>query len=162
MKEKSIKIEFWNFSYLDDYSLWAIRLNVQINVMKFACQHFPAPELDFDDYNDYVVIHDLQSGYEECDSYQATYAYPGSTFPKWLEYKTTNDYVVIDLSSGQLSHQLGFIFCFIVPKDSKRDDKLILYITISDCEGEGEKGSTKMYMNKSDSTKSDHVCVMYD
>lgn len=80
MKEKSIKIEFWNFSYLDDYSLWAIRLNVQINVMKFACQHFPAPELDFDDYNDYVVIDDLQSGYEECDSYQATYAYPRSTF----------------------------------------------------------------------------------
>ncbi|KAL3027278.1 hypothetical protein AAZX31_03G042800 [Glycine max] len=152
LKENRKKIEFWNCLCLDKHSLTAIELNVQINVMKFACQHFPAPELDFDDYNDY----------EECDSYQATYAYPGSTFPKWLEYKTTNDYVVIDLSSAQLSHQLGFIFCFIVPKDSKRDDKLILYITISDCEGEGEKGSTKMYMNKSDSTKSDHVCVMYD
>ena len=47
MKEKSIKIEFWNFSYLDDYSLWAIRLNVQINVMKFGYQHFPRQELDY-------------------------------------------------------------------------------------------------------------------
>ncbi|KAG5053998.1 hypothetical protein JHK85_006508 [Glycine max] len=110
LKENRKKIEFWNCLCLDKHSLRAIELNVQINVMKFACQHFPAPELDFDDYNDY----------------------------------------------------LGFIFCFIVPKDSKRDDKLILYITISVCEGEGEKGSTKMYMNKSDSTKSDHVCVMYD
>lgn len=44
--------------------------------------------------------------------------YPGSSVPEWLAYKTRKDYVIIDLSSTPPAH-LGFIFCFILDKDTE-------------------------------------------
>lgn len=81
---------------MDEHSLWAIRLNVQI---KYGCQHFPAPEHDYvEDYDDYS---------DKYDSYQAKYMYPRSRVPKRLEYKTTYDSIFMDLSSASLSRNLG-------------------------------------------------------
>ncbi|XP_027337257.1 disease resistance protein RML1A-like [Abrus precatorius] len=155
LKENRRKIEFWNCLYLDKHSLLAIGLNVQINVMKFAYQHLPSPELDYaENYDDYK---------DKYDSYQAKYVYPGSRVPEWLEYKTTKDYILIDLSSAQLLPQLGFIFCFIVSEDSEYGEKLEFDITISDAESDGKKDSVSMYMTRSFfRIASDHVCVMYD
>jgi len=93
---------FANCLKLDEHSLANIVFNLQINILKFAYQHVSASEQDFhnkfNDYNDHI------------ESYQAIYVYPGSSVPKWFEYKTTTDFVVIDLSSSTpRSPLLGFV-----------------------------------------------------
>ncbi|CAJ1950815.1 unnamed protein product [Sphenostylis stenocarpa] len=40
MKENKKRVAFWNCLKLDEHSLTAIELNAQINMMKFAHQHF--------------------------------------------------------------------------------------------------------------------------
>lgn len=53
-EENRKRVEFWNCLKLDEFSLMAIELNAQINVMKFAYQHLSAPILDHvENYNDY-------------------------------------------------------------------------------------------------------------
>ncbi|GAU28798.1 hypothetical protein TSUD_357840 [Trifolium subterraneum] len=75
LKENKIRVSFWNCLKLDEPSLNAIGLNARINMMNFAFgNHYDS---------------------------QATYVYPGSSVPEWLEYKTTTDYMTIHLSFDQ-------------------------------------------------------------
>ncbi|XP_061361193.1 disease resistance protein RPV1-like [Gastrolobium bilobum] len=154
-KENRKRVMFWNCGNLDEHSLVAIALNAQINMIKLAYQHISAPEYDnvenYDDYNDHRDP--CQAAY--------VYAYPGSGVPEWFEYKTTNDHIIIDLSSPHYSPQLGFIFCFIVGKRFFLD-LMKFKITIRDGEGRGKKDSVEMYLRSFDFIKLDHVCVMYD
>ncbi|TKY62775.1 putative disease resistance protein [Spatholobus suberectus] len=122
--------------------------------MKFANQHLSTPNRhDVENYNDY----DLQYR-----SYQAVYVYPGSSVPDWLEYKTTKDYIIIDLSSPH-SPLLGFIFGFAFGKYQRNMGRLEVDITISDGAGEGKQESVKMYIHfEGWKIESDHVCVVYD
>jgi len=77
IKENRKQVLFDNCMNLDERSLEAIGLNARINIMKFANQHLSAPRQDdFQNYNNHY------------DSFQAFYAYPGSSVPEWLEYKT--------------------------------------------------------------------------
>ncbi|KAL9304299.1 hypothetical protein ACSQ67_021562 [Phaseolus vulgaris] len=89
LMENKKRVAFWNCLKLDEQSLTAIELNAQINMMKFAHQHFSR-------------LGDAQS----------TYVYPGSKVPEWLVHKTTHDdYVIIDLSSV-LSHNSSQLRAF--------------------------------------------------
>ncbi|KHN03086.1 Putative disease resistance protein [Glycine soja] len=155
-EENRKRVEFWNCLKLDEFSLMAIELNAQINVMKFAYQHLSAPILDHvENYNDYKDLH---------DSYQAVYMYPGSNVPEWLAYKTRKDYVIIDLSSAPPAH-LGFIFCFILDKDTEEflDPALQFSISISNGENECKRDSVEIQTSGPYSMiYSDHVCVLYD
>ncbi|XP_061375827.1 disease resistance protein RPV1-like [Gastrolobium bilobum] len=145
--ENRRRVGFWNCLNLDKYSLMAIELNAQINVMNIA-QHISTPE------------HDYVENYYDQATY--VYVYPESRVPEWLEYKTKTDYVIIDLSSAPPSPPLGFIFCFIIG-GGQRFQSLKFNIIISDCEGEGIMGSVDMYMSSQFIiTRSDNVCVMYD
>ncbi|KAJ1409677.1 Toll/interleukin-1 receptor-like proteiny [Sesbania bispinosa] len=129
-KENRKWVELWNCLDLDEHSLMAIELNVQINMEKFAHQHLSAPK------HDYVESYNL--GYDYDDSYQVVYVYPGSSVPEWLEHRTMEGYILIDLSCTPHSPQLGFIFCFIL-EDYRflNDDQLLFEITISDGNEEG-------------------------
>lgn len=145
LKENRKRVEFWNCLKLDDHSLKAIGLNAQINMMKLAYQHLSTK----DDHQDYHV--------------EAFYVYPGSIVPEWLEYKTTNDYITIDLFSAPSSPLMGFILCFIVPRDPSMGFRLRFIITISDSDGDDKGESVELYMLRpSVEIASDHVCVMYD
>jgi len=87
---------------LDEHSLINIGLNLQINLMEFAYQHLSTLEHDkVESYVDYKYNH---------DSYQAAYVYPGSSVPEWLEYRTTKNDMIVDLSPPHLSPLLGFVF----------------------------------------------------
>ncbi|TKY63563.1 putative disease resistance protein [Spatholobus suberectus] len=154
-KENRKRVEFWNCLKLDKFSLMAIGLNAQINSMKFAYQHLSASKLDYvENYSDYNDLH---------DSYQAVYMYPGSSVPEWLAYKTTEDYIIIDLSSPPFL--LGFIFCFILDTDMQQflGPTLRFNITISSGENECKKDSVEIHTAGLYSMiYSDHVCVIYD
>ncbi|XP_029129182.1 protein SUPPRESSOR OF npr1-1, CONSTITUTIVE 1-like [Cajanus cajan] len=157
LKETWKHVILWNCLNVGEYSLVAIGLNAQINMMKFANQHLSSANLiDVKNYDDYCNHR----------SYQAVYAYPGSSVPEWLEYKTTKDYIIVDLSSiAPSSSSLGFIFCFVLGKyyDETFIDRLDVNITISDGEGEGEKDSVRMYIDYwGMGIELDHVCIMYD
>nr|WIL59983.1 nodulation protein [Melilotus officinalis] len=153
-KENKKRIEFWNCSNLDKRSLINIGLNLQINLMKFAYQHLSTLEHDYiESYVDYK---------DNFDSYQAVYVYPGSSFPKWLEYKTTKDDMIVDLSPPHLSPLLGFVFCFILAKDNKYCDKIELNITTIDVEDDSEKDGVDIYMHGPMFNFSDHVCMIYN
>ncbi|XP_061361196.1 disease resistance protein RPV1-like [Gastrolobium bilobum] len=142
------RVHFGNCSNLVEHSLMAIELNAQINVMNLAHQHISMSD------------HNFVENYGEDATYM--YMYPGSRVPEWLEYKTTIDYVNIDLSSAPPSPQLDFIFCFIIgEKQSIESLKFILIV--NDGEDEGNLGRVDMNMSKqSGFTDSDCVCVMYD
>ncbi|TKY64286.1 Disease resistance protein [Spatholobus suberectus] len=89
-----------------------------------------------------------------------TYVYPGSKVPKWLEYKTTHDYVTIDLSFVLAPHpsHLGFIFGFIVPEVPYGGSVLKFKISIG-----GEDNNINVYLDRPrHGIKSDHVYLMYD
>nr|WIL59981.1 nodulation protein [Melilotus officinalis] len=152
-KENKKMIEFWNCSNLDRRSLINIGLNLQINLMKFTYQHLLTLEHDYvESYVDYK---------DNFDSYQAVYVYPGSSVPEWLEYKTTNDEMIVDLSPPHLSPLLGFVFCFVFAKDSHSCRQIELTITTIDVEGDGEKDGVVMYSTGFD-IQSDHVCMIYN
>ncbi|RDX98860.1 Disease resistance protein RML1B, partial [Mucuna pruriens] len=140
LKENKKRVAFWNCFKLDQHSLAAIEMNAQINMMEFAHKHLST-----------------------LNGAQGTYVYPGSEVPKWLEYKTTHDYLTIDLSSVLAPHSshLGFIFCFIVPAIPHGDS--VLKFKISAGEGEGEGNSINVYLTRPrHGTKSDHVYLVYD
>ena len=102
--------------------------------------------------------HSSTSEYNDESDFQAWYMYPGrSGVPKWLEYKTTKDEMVIDLSPAQLSPLLGFIFCFILVGEDMAEfaGKVKFEITIIDGEG---KNSYVMDSR----IATDHLCLIYD
>ncbi|XP_068479746.1 disease resistance-like protein DSC1 isoform X3 [Phaseolus vulgaris] len=138
LMENKKRVAFWNCLKLDEQSLTAIELNAQINMMKFAHQHFSR-------------LGDAQS----------TYVYPGSKVPEWLVHKTTHDdYVIIDLSSilSHNSSQVGFIFGFVVPEVPFGG--LVLEFKISTG---GEASHINVYMDRPRHViTSDHVYLMYD
>ncbi|RDX71518.1 putative disease resistance protein RPP1, partial [Mucuna pruriens] len=115
--------------------------------MKFSNQHLSAPNHHhLENYNNYD---------DNYCSYQAIYVYPRSGVPEWLEYKSTTDYIIIDISSAPPSLLLGFIFYFVLGFEFN--------ITISYAKGEGKKDSVTMYIDYSGyRIGSDHMCVMYD
>ncbi|RDX83923.1 Protein SUPPRESSOR OF npr1-1, CONSTITUTIVE 1, partial [Mucuna pruriens] len=142
-------IQFQNCFNLDEHSLGAIGLNAQINIMKFANQHLSTP-----------WYHHVKLQYG--GTYEVVYVHPGSSVPEWLEYKTTEDNVIIDLSFAPPSPFLDFIFCFVFGNSQSRYTitKPKFYITISG-EGEGEKDRKYMEYLWEDPIESDHVCVVY-
>ncbi|XP_027337256.1 disease resistance protein RML1A-like [Abrus precatorius] len=146
--ENRKRAEFWNCFNLDEASLIAIGLSASRNIRKFACLHIFPSKHDHDNYSDYN---------------QSMYVYPGSNVPEWLEYKTKNDYIVIDLPAAQIPSMLGFIFCFIIGKDSEYGEILIIDVTVSDGDGEGKKENFEMHMTRPCAKIAlDHVCVMYN
>jgi len=153
-KENRKEVLFWNCLKLDEHSLKAIGLNAHINVMRFAYQHLSAPDENYDDYD------------RTYESYQVKYVYPGGIVPEWMEYKTTKDYIIIDLSSSPHSSQLGFIFSFVISGPMVKaimGYRFTFYITVSDDEDENKKDSIDIYMSDSIVwVASDHVCVIYD
>nr|WIL59980.1 nodulation protein [Melilotus officinalis] len=153
-KENKKRIEFWNCLNLDIFSLINIRLNVQINLMKFTHQRLSTLEHDkFESYVDYK---------DKFDSDQAVYVYPGSSVPEWLEYKTTKNNMIVDLSPPHLSPLLGFVFCFVLSEGTKFCDEIELNITTIDVEDDSEKDGVDIYMHVAFDLKSDHVCMIYD
>ncbi|GAU32120.1 hypothetical protein TSUD_358040 [Trifolium subterraneum] len=139
LKEDKRRVAFWNCLKLDQHSLKAIGLNAQINIKKFARQHISISR-DHDDYDA-----------------QGTYVYPGSSVPEWLVYRTTHDYMTIDLSFMNHSSQLGFIFCFIVPPVPSQGS--ILRFNISVDEGD----DSQLHLDRtSREIKSDHVYLVSD
>ncbi|XP_024637650.1 protein SUPPRESSOR OF npr1-1, CONSTITUTIVE 1-like [Medicago truncatula] len=156
-KENKKRVEFWNCFNLDELSLINIGLNLQINLMKFTHQHLST--LEHDEYAESYV--DYKDNF---DSYQAVYVYPGSSVPKWLEYKTTMDGMIVDLSPLHLSPLLGFVFCFILPETKEYCKKVECNITAIDVEGDGEKDGFNIYTDLKHvyKTPSDHVCMIYD
>ncbi|RHN58716.1 putative TIR domain, winged helix-turn-helix DNA-binding domain-containing protein [Medicago truncatula] len=155
LKENKKRIEFWNCFKLDERSLINIGLNLQINLMEFAYQHLST--LEHDKVESYVDYKDI------LDSYQAVYVYPGSSVPEWLEYKTTKNDMIVDLSPPHLSPLLGFVFCFILAEDSKYCDIMEFNISTFDGEGDGEKDGVDIYMYRTCCyTELDHVCMIYD
>ncbi|RDX86459.1 putative disease resistance protein, partial [Mucuna pruriens] len=159
LRENRRQVLFWNCLNLDEHTLVAIGLNAQINMMKFANNHLSTLNQDHgENYNDYD--HDENYG-----SYQAIYVYPGSSIPEWFEYKTTKCDLIIDLSSSPPSTFWGFIFCFVLGKYKVRQriEKLDVYITVIDGEGEVHTDYVGMYIDYGGHTMElDHVCVMYD
>ncbi|KAJ1381311.1 Leucine-rich repeat 3 [Sesbania bispinosa] len=139
LKENRKRVEFWNRSELDEQSLMAIGLNARINVMKFVHQHLPEDEAVY-------------------------YVYPGSRVPEWMEHRTMEDSILIDLSS---TPHFAFIFCFILGEHQllNNEDELVFEIRMSDGAGEGEgnedKGSATMCMPNTLKIVSDNVCLMY-
>ncbi|KAK7349760.1 hypothetical protein VNO77_07397 [Canavalia gladiata] len=154
LKENRKEVYFWNCLDLDEQSVKAIELNAHINVMKSAYQHLSAPD---DNYHDYNLSHGL---------YQVKYVYPGSIVPEWLQYQTTKDDMIIDLSSTSHSSSLGFVFCFVVSYPNFKTiigHRFTFYITISDYDDESKKDSIDIYMSDPYIwLLSDHVCVVYD
>ncbi|XP_027337255.1 putative disease resistance protein At4g11170 [Abrus precatorius] len=150
-------VEFWDCPKLNEDSLMAIGLNAQVNIMNFAYQHLSAPKYEcIENYSDYNDLH---------VSYQAVYMYPGGSVPEWLIYKTTKDYIIIDLSSTLHSPLLGFIFCFILSKDKQLffGQKLQFNITVSDGDSERKEDNVEIYTSMpSPIIALDHVCVVYD
>jgi hypothetical protein len=130
LTESKTRVFLWNCLKLDEPSLNAIGLNARINMMNFAFgNHYDS---------------------------QATYVYPGSNVPEWLEYKTTGDYMTIDLSQYSFDH-LGFIFCFIVPEVESHGSILRFNIAIIGCEDE----YIQVYLDRtSHGIQSDHVYLM--
>lgn len=146
-KQNRKKVSFWNCLNLDEHSLKNIEINAQINLMKYAYQHLSGKE------HDYV---------EKYTSHQAMYVYPGSSVPNWLEYKSTKNDMIIDLSIAQ-TPPLGFIFCFILSTGVGIDYENELNVTIIDDEGVGEKNDIKICLNRSSIfLKTDHVCIIYN
>ncbi|GAU13911.1 hypothetical protein TSUD_262380 [Trifolium subterraneum] len=128
---------------------------MQINLMKFTYQHLST--LEHDNVESYVDYKDNFS------SYQAVYVYPGNSVPEWLEYKTTKDDLIVDLSPPHLSSLMGFVLCFILVEDYQYSYRIELKITTIDHEGDGEKDGVIIYMNKSCFfIESNHVCMIYD
>lgn len=156
LKEYRKEVLFWNCLKLNQQSLEAIALNAQINVMKFANRRLS------------VSNHDDVENYKDYDKkyhfYQVVYVYPGSSVLEWLEYKTRNNYIIIDMSSAPPSLPVGFIFCFALGMYGDTSlERIEANITISDREGEGKKDSVGMYIGLRNGTiESDHLCVMYD
>ncbi|KAK7260018.1 hypothetical protein RIF29_25720 [Crotalaria pallida] len=145
LKEKRKKVELWNCLKLEEHSRMAIGLNAKINMMKFALEH------------GYV------EGYDEGHDTKVTYVYPGSNVPEWLEYRTRENYVTIDLSTAPRSPLLGFILCFIIPMEPPSHLRLKINITISGDEDEEGKGnSIKLDVFRPLDVASDHVYVTYD
>ncbi|MED6210198.1 hypothetical protein PIB30_061914 [Stylosanthes scabra] len=145
LKENRKSILFWNCLKLDQHSLDAIGLNAQINLKKFAYQHLSA------------LTHDY---YKDNDN-EAIYVYPGSDVPKWLVYRTSHDYVNVDISSSAApdSPLLGFIFCFIFPRIVS--DGFAFRFTIS--VGEDEGNNVEFYIERPlEKIVSDHVYLVYD
>ncbi|MED6106653.1 hypothetical protein PIB30_006279 [Stylosanthes scabra] len=145
LKENRKSILFWNCLKLDQHSLDAIGLNAEINLMKFAYQHLSA------------LTHD----YHKDNDNEAIYVYPGSDVPKWLVYRTSHDYVNVDISSSAAPHSppLGFIFCFVIPRIVS--DGFAFRFTIS--VGEDEGNNVKFYMERPlEKIVSDHVYLVYD
>ena len=140
LKENKTKVSFWNCVKLVEHSLKAIELNAQINMMKFAHKKISTSS-----------DHDYDA--------QGTYVYPGSNVPKWLVYRTTRNYMVIDLSFvNHSSDQLAFIFCFIVPQVESEGFILRFNISVG-----GEAENIQVYLNKpSQEIKSNHVYLMCD
>ncbi|KAL5158177.1 Disease resistance-like protein DSC1 [Glycine soja] len=156
LKEYRKEVLFWNCLKLNQQSLEAIALNAQINVMKFANRRLSVSNHDdVENYNDYDKKYHF---------YQVVYVYPGSSVLEWLEYKTRNNYIIIDMSSAPPSLPVGFIFCFALGMYGDTSlERIEANITISDREGEGKKDSVGMYIGLRNGTiESDHLCVMYD
>ncbi|XP_061361197.1 putative disease resistance protein At4g11170, partial [Gastrolobium bilobum] len=147
--ENRRRVQFWNCLNLVEHSLMAIELNAQINVMNLAHTNLSMGE-----------HRHIQNYYRQA---KYAYVYPGCRVPDWLEYKTTTDYVIIDLSSSPTSPPLGFIFGFIIG-EKQVISSLKFNIIITDGEGEGNMGSVHMYMATQTIVfaDSDHVCVLYD
>lgn len=140
-KENKTKVTFWNCLKLDQDSLKAIELNAQINMMNFAYNH-----------------HIATSGDQDYDGKgKGTYVYPGSSVPEWLVYKTTRDYMTIDLTFVNHTTPLAFIFCFIVPQVESHGFNLIFNISA----GEGESYQVSLD-RPSIGIKSDHVYLTCD
>ncbi|RDX61698.1 TMV resistance protein N, partial [Mucuna pruriens] len=176
LKENRRWVVFWNCLNLDEHSLAAIGLNAQINVMKFANPHHFQNDYGYSSSHDHSYFHNHHL-------YQAVYVYPGSSFPEWLEHKTTKDYINIDLSSAPPS-PLSFIFCFVLGKYQNGETVKKFEFNITESVGDrwGKKDSIEMSINrggKKDSMlmlmdgwdkkdcsgcliESDHLCVMYD
>ncbi|PNY10277.1 TIR-NBS-LRR resistance protein [Trifolium pratense] len=147
LKENKKSVEFWNCMNLSEVSLRYIRLNAQINLMRSVHQH--APEHDIDDYK-----HNFAS-------YQALYVYPGSSVPEWIEFKTTKNHMIINLSTARVDDPLlGIIFCFILGSGYNKCDQIELGITtVNDIEKEG----VRIYMTRPYfAAYMDHVCMIYD
>ena len=153
-KENKKTVEFWNCMNLDERSLINIGLNVEINLMKFTHKHLSTLEHDYvESYVDYKYNFDSYP-------YQDLYAYPGSSVPQWLEYKTTKKAMIIDLSQRHLSPLSGFVFCFVLVKDLKSMGQIILKITT--IEGDDEKDGVEIYLDIPFVIHSDHVCLIYN
>ncbi|XP_045787766.1 disease resistance-like protein DSC1 isoform X1 [Trifolium pratense] len=137
LKENKTRVAFWNCLKLNEHSLKEIELNAQINMMKFAHQHIS------------------MSRSHPYDA-KGTYVFPGSSVPKWLVYRTTHDYMTIDLSFANHSSQLGFIFCFVVPPVPSQGFILRFNISV-------DGDDSQLHLDRpSHEIKSDHVYLVYD
>ena len=151
LKENKKRVEFWNCRNLDERSLINIGLNMQINLMKYAHQRLSTLEHDdYVDYKDYYYSH------------EGVYMYPGSSVPDWLEYKTTENNMIIDLSQPHLSHLLGFVFCFVIDDTDIIAFDLEIKLKIATIEGDDEKEGVGIYLSMSLDVHSDHVCMIYN
>ncbi|XP_029125938.1 protein SUPPRESSOR OF npr1-1, CONSTITUTIVE 1-like [Cajanus cajan] len=158
LRANRTRVLLWNCLNLDQHSLVAIELNAQISVMNFANQHLSV------EHSPVAIGLNTQGNVMNfTDHNKVVYVYPGSCVPEWLEYKTTNNYVIIDLSSTPSSPMLNFIFCFVLSKyeGTARKNELTVKITLSDGDGEGERDSVEMFMDDwffSWTIESNHVC----
>ncbi|XP_057733515.1 putative disease resistance protein At4g11170 [Arachis stenosperma] len=145
MKENKRRVVFWNCLMLHEQFRNAIALNVHINVVRFAMRHLSVLGQDHvEDSNDH-------------GAHKASYVYPGSTVPEWLEYQTTTDNLTIDLYSTPYAPNSSYVLCFVVPKVPS--EGFMLLFSISDNEGE----SVEVSLDRSPSViSSDHVCLIYD
>jgi len=154
-KENKKRVLLWNCLNLDKRSLINIGLNIQINIMKFAYQHLSTLE------HNYVEINvDYKHTF---GSYQALYVYPGSNVPEWLEYKTTKDDMIVDLSPNHLPPLLGSVFCFVLAEDYQHCEQIEFNITTIDDKDDDEKDGVSIYMKRTPlGIASDHVCMIHD
>ncbi|MED6106637.1 hypothetical protein PIB30_006262 [Stylosanthes scabra] len=80
MKEKKKRVMFWNCLMLREQFRNAIAMNVHINIVRFANRYLSKLEQDHvGDSNDHG------------EAPEASYVYPGSTVPEWLEFQTTTN-----------------------------------------------------------------------
>ncbi|RDX91293.1 TMV resistance protein N, partial [Mucuna pruriens] len=145
LKENLRWVEFRNCFNLDEHSLGAIGLIVQINIMKFVKKNLS-----------FTWHRHLKRKY--FGIYEVVYVYPGSSVPEWLEYKTTKDNAIFDISFAPPILFPRFIFCLVFG-NCQRITKPTIYISISG-EGEGEKDRMDMRHLLEVPIESDHVCVV--
>ncbi|CAJ1975875.1 unnamed protein product [Sphenostylis stenocarpa] len=153
LKENRNTVLFIGALKLDEYSIAAIGLNAKINIMKFANQHLSTPN------HNSVINYGRYHSHSR--SYRCSYVYPGSSVPEWLEYRTAEDCLMIDLSSAPPSPKLGFILCLILDMSSNFSS-LQCHITVLDGEDERESDSFRMFITYGfHDNASNHECPFH-
>ncbi|XP_057733529.1 disease resistance protein RPV1-like [Arachis stenosperma] len=148
LKENKKKAVFWNCLKLENQFLNAVVLNAYINMVRFSNQYLSAIEHDNVDNSN--------------EDPEASYVYPGSKVPEWLEYRTNMDHLTVNLSSAPYAPKLGFILCFIVPAVPSEGFRLMFTISGDDQE-EDDVNEVRLYVDRPRKEISwDHVILIYD